>query len=400
MLKNFQRITPLLRGWVAYAMLPAVGLLTAPLLARALGPEGRGQLAGILQPLVLASAIAALGIPSATIYFVGKKYSVRSITSIARLISAGTTSLVAIALLVYATTVSNKIGVNLLELLIIWAAFLPSAFIATRRATLQGLLSYRYIDAERALGAIFRVLVVVALWGSGTSSAVAFAVGYMTAGLIASSVLYLPRYQTKMGAHIQSRKFFNYALKSSFGTIAVVISGRLDQALLPAAVGSVELGYFSVAVAVAEVPMIVSAVASRNVMAESSAGYSNGRILQTIVLGFVALSSVVSAIYLSAPTVVPYLFGHAFVESTKIVQILLLSSFVAYWSICASSYLAGRGAPGLSSVGPAVGGAFTAILFFVFWSSMTVTLAAWVSVASQAASLLASATIMFWISRL
>ena len=52
--------------------LPLSTIISAPLLARGLGVEGRGEVAGAIAPTALALAIAALGLPEAITYFVAK----------------------------------------------------------------------------------------------------------------------------------------------------------------------------------------------------------------------------------------------------------------------------------------------------------------------------------------
>src|ERR1700712_393600 len=51
---------------------PLVALATAPMLARSLGVNGRGQFAAATVPLMLVTAIATLGMPEATVYLVAR----------------------------------------------------------------------------------------------------------------------------------------------------------------------------------------------------------------------------------------------------------------------------------------------------------------------------------------
>src|SRR4051794_38111209 len=53
-------------------LVPAAGVLTSPILARALGVAGRGELAVVLAPATLALAVATLGLPDALTYYVAK----------------------------------------------------------------------------------------------------------------------------------------------------------------------------------------------------------------------------------------------------------------------------------------------------------------------------------------
>jgi O-antigen/teichoic acid export membrane protein len=51
-------------------LVPAGGLLTAPILARALGADGRGEMAAALAPASLMLAVTTLGLPEALTFFV------------------------------------------------------------------------------------------------------------------------------------------------------------------------------------------------------------------------------------------------------------------------------------------------------------------------------------------
>ena len=57
---------------VSSFLVPAAGVLTQPILARALGVEGRGELALALAAPGLALAVATLGLPEALVYYLAK----------------------------------------------------------------------------------------------------------------------------------------------------------------------------------------------------------------------------------------------------------------------------------------------------------------------------------------
>lgn len=388
---HLRHLLPLARSWTAYAALPAAGLLTAPLLALALGPIGRGQLTGMLQPMVLAAAVAALGVPSAVTYFIGKGVDPKRVSKIAIRISIVVTVIVFTGLLLYSETVSLQLGIDRTEILCIWLALLPSAFVGIRRARLQGLRRYRQLDLERALGAIFRIAAIILLYVAGVSDVVVYAAAYMAAGLAASAVLRLPPSEFKNEASIdrsklQGAELLRYALLASLGTIAATMSSRLDQAIMPVIVPPAELGFFAVAVAVAEIPMIITMVAVRNVMTEASRDFAWRTILRSVLIGAAGQLVLIGALLAATPYIFPIVFGGDFGPAMKLVPVLLVGAFLTYWTAVASSFLAGKGRPGLASLGPAAGAASTAVLFWIQWHRMSAVVAAWISVASQSAS--------------
>lgn len=404
MLDDANRILSLIRSWAAYAAMPAIGIITAPMLAHALGPEGRGQLAGMLQPIVLAGAIAALGVPSAVTYFIGGGRDPRRVTQIAVRISILMTLIVAAGLYLYSGTVARQIGVDRGLMLLVWLAFLPSAFISIRRAHLQGLRNYRALDLERVIASGLRFGQIVLLCLAGISDVRIYAVAYMAAGLTASCVLRVPKraglpWPTDYKVAMRAGEIARYALLASFGTIASAMSSRLDQAIMPAVVPVVELGYFSVAVAVAEVSTIISSVAVRNVLAETSTGIGRWAIVWSVLIGGAGQVILVGAMLLASPYVVPIIFGRDFAPAVDLIRILLLGTFIAYWGGCASAFLAGLGRPGLASMGPAAGALCTALLFWMRWHNMDAMAASWISVTSQIVTVTTGAISILWLVR-
>lgn len=385
-----REVFSLLRSWAAYAALPAAGVITAPILARALGPAGRGQLAGILQPLTLAGAIAAIGVPSAVTYFIAQQRPTKKVIDLGLRIAFIMTILVGVFLVAYSRQVAATLAISRIEMLIIWSAFIPSAIVAVRRAHLQGTKSYQTLDLERVLMTALRVGAIVVLWLLGIRSVLVYAAGYMLAGLAASLILITPPQAVVTTATIKetlsAKTFVRFSLLSSFGSIASAMSSRLDQAIMPAIVDVKQLGFYSVAVAVAEIPSIITAVIGRNIFAEVGSGTRGARIGLTVLFGVLAQLTLIGVMLVSLPFVLPTLFGGDFDPASELIWILMVSSFANYLAVVGASYLAGLGRPGLSSAGQAVAAVATGLLFWAYWRQMDALTAAWVSVMSQSAA--------------
>lgn len=392
MMRYIRDALPLMRSLVAYAAMPAAGIITAPILAHALGATGRGQLAGILQPMTLAASVAALGVPSAVTYFIGRQQSADKVIRLAVKIALIMTFLVGVALFFYSAKIAEQLNTNRVLMLIIWTAFLPSALIAIRRGHIQGLRRYGALDLERMLGSGFRVGAIVLLWIIGVKSVIAFAAIYMIAGLCASAVLKLPSSKDAAQSSdavpvFTGKSFLSYAMLSSFGTIAAAMSARLDQAIMPAIVTANDLGYYSVAVTVAEVPAIITTVLTRNVLAEVAGGIHKQVVIRSILLGGLAQTALTIAILVALPYLVPLAFGRDFAPAVELIRILLLGTFISYWANVAAAYLGGLGMPGYNSLGQAAAAVTTILLFWASWHAMDAVTAAWISVWSQVAAL-------------
>src|SRR4051794_12288366 len=57
----------------ANMVIPATALITGPVLARALGPEGRGVFAAVTQPLLLVGVLGTLGLQDALTQFLARR---------------------------------------------------------------------------------------------------------------------------------------------------------------------------------------------------------------------------------------------------------------------------------------------------------------------------------------
>lgn len=390
---------PTFRSWLSYGAVPLVGLATAPMLARALGPDGRGQLAGALQPLTVADAIAAIGVPAAVTYFFARKVPEQQIRKPALTLLAFSTAIVFVGLIAYSEIVSSALGIERWLLVLLWSSVIPGAFLAYRRALFQGAQQYGVLDADRSTGAAFRLATISVLFILGVTGAVEYMFAYILVGLTVSSIVLSRRVpsQTSTGdlaALGGSRAVTKFALLSSASTIAVALNSRLDQAVLPAVLPAAELGYYSVAVTVAEVPTIIAIVLARNLLAERSAGAPKTTVRRTIYLGIAGVAIGALSLASLCPLVIPLAFGPAFEPAVIVAQILLIATVMSAGATTLSVYITASGSAGLGSVGPAVGAVTSILALWLGWSSMTPALAAWITVLSQTAALVAATIVL------
>jgi O-antigen/teichoic acid export membrane protein len=388
-----------LRSWGAYAALPLVGIITAPILARALGPEGRGQLAAMLQPLTVADAFAAIGVPAAMTFYVARGIHPRFLKGPAILLLLMSTLVVAVVLFAYSSEVSKASGVPQHLLLALWLSTVLGALIAYRRGTWQGLRRFGMLDTERASAAALRVIFILGLFVVGATTSFPFAVAYVTSGLLASMLLLrrlpeIPVLETRRQNNFSSGSFTRYSLLASLGTISMTLNNRLDQAVLPAVVSSRELGFYSVAVTVAEIPLIMTTVMNRNLLAEVSGGAARSTVVRTTILGCVGVFLACAVLALLCPWLLPLAFGQAFEPAIPLVRLLLMGTFLGTIATAMSVITTGRGRAGLGSIGPAVAAVSTVILLCFFLQQMTVELAAWIAIGVQGTAVVVSAILL------
>ncbi|MAN44740.1 MAG: hypothetical protein CMF04_00830 [Hyphomonas sp.] len=391
----------LLRSIAAFGVAPLVALITAPLLAQVLGTDGRGQLAAILQPLTVADAVAAFGIPPAVAYFVARGTDSRLAERLGYFGIGITATFTYAAMILYSGPVASKQGIPQFALVAIWSASLAGAAIAVRRGLWGGTQSWRRLDFERTGSALGRLLGILALAAAGVTSALLFAVAPLVTGILVSfSVLFLaspPRVDTHPN-QLAKRTFYRYAALVSVGTIAYTFASRIDQFLLPVVVSSSELGIYVVAVTVAEVPLIVGMVLSRNLVSEVAAGKRRGAIAATYLTAIAIAASAALMIGVASGWAVPLFFGAEFAPAVPVVRVLSIASVFSVASAGASAGLNGLGAPIAAATGyvfPIVG-----VLTYVGFANENVELLALAIVVLISQALCAATLVLLFVRRL
>jgi O-antigen/teichoic acid export membrane protein len=393
---------------VSYAAGPALGLLSGPVLAYALGPVGRGQFASVMQPITVAGALAALGIPSAVAVFSARgAYDPAQSYRLGMLLAVVPTLLVFAGLALYAPQVARAQHLDTGFVIGAWVLVIGASLVQVRRGFWQGIAGWGRLDLERLLFAVLRfaALVVVALLGIRLAEAyVAAALG---AFVVAALVVYWPDrardgiHAVRGAARPPTRAFTVFSASSAVGTVAAVANNRLDQVLMPAQISSAQIGYYAIAVTVAEVPLVLIALASRNALQAASAGFPVRAIWREIrifvVTGVVALVVLAAA----ADLYVPVFFGADFASSIAPVRVLSIGTLFAMAGMVASAVITGYGRPFAASLLALSGLVVTVVLFAVFWGEVGSLAAAWIATASQAVAIVVGAVvvIVLWARR-
>lgn len=387
------------RAIAAYGAGPALGLLSGPLLARALGPEGRGHFVAIMEPVTLAGAIAAFGVPSAVAHFSAKFSNGRAamrrgmaLVLIPLVITLG-------VLAVYARAVASNLGIGSSALLALWLVVIPSVGIQIVRAERQGRGAWRVLDGERLLFAVLRFLAILMLTLLGVTMAEVFAIASLLAFLLAAVILLYDRPPAETDVAPRRREFASYSILASVGTISVVANNRLDQVILPLLSSGVEIGYYAVAVTVAEVPLVLGTLAARNALTMGSLGHTVLDVWRNtrpyLILGAVAAG----VLAVASGYLIPVFFGLAFQGSVTPAIILCASSILSLFCLPLIGYMSGVGHPGLSSLVPLAGFLSTLALYLASASGVTSIGAALYALISQGVCMLVGVGLLVWWSR-
>lgn len=380
------------RGVAAAGAVPALGLVTGPLMARALGPDGRGELAAILQPLTLVDSVAAVGLPAALTVFVARGLPSRLALRLSVPLAGIVTSLAFLGLCAWSLVVAERYDLSIAALIGCQCFLFIGVLLNLLRGVVAGQGHWRRLDAERVMTSVLRLLAIAALVLVGASWAPAFALGILLAGSSAGLLVLLNGFRWSPGtpavhdSRMAGRRLRSFAYRGWPGSMAASANARLDQAILPALVASDVLGYYAVAVTLAELPVLVSSVVSRHILTSVAAGsFDRGSRRLLLVGGTVCLTLVVLLAVGGGP-VISLIFGEDFAPASEALQLLVLAAGIGVAGQWVTSAHTGAGRPGISSVSHGVGCVVTVLGLVIIRDDPTLTNIALVAVASQAAS--------------
>lgn len=322
-----------------YAAQIAVAVLSlgnALIVARALGPTGRGDVVFLTTIAYIVSSLATVGVQEANVNVAGLAPGRRralATNSIILSLLFGCLGIAAVVLLVAIVPAAGGGAETLL--LAMTLGSLPALVLSTNlRFLIQGDYGFAVTNFVWVLPAVLNLTIngVFALAGALT---VGVAVATWIGGqLLGTAILawYVARRSVGFGrpSYSLAQETLGFGLKSHIGRVMLLGNYRLDAWILGAIAGAKELGLYSVAVAFAEalflLPTALAAVqrpdlvrASQEEAAHRTAVIFRGALAVTLVAA-VALIAI-------APLVVLGLFGEEFRGSIDDLRVLTLGAF-------------------------------------------------------------------------
>jgi len=340
-----------------------LALVSAPIIARAIGPEGRGETATAAALAYLLPVVLGLGIPIE----VRRRLAGTGDASVLR-----TARIVAAMLfpfgLVLAWIAYGSIFSTFESQARIWASLLlvlapltvswlsdTSAYLATGR-----LRSYFAIQVTQPTVYLLGVLV---FWLSGaattatvlTSSATATVVTFLVGIFLSRS---LPR-----RTPVRVLSLVRGGVRFAGAGIAEAVANRIDQVIVLPLIGAVQAGYYSVAVTIGTVPLAFAhALGSRYFNALSSAVAAGEEDL-TVIKGRSFRSSLAVGLLIAgclataSPMAIPLLFGQGFAPAVVPTLVALVGSVFMVAAYVASLLLAAEARGGRMTVAQVVSAA-------------------------------------------
>ena len=343
------------------------GITTSIILARLLGPEGKGvyTIAALLPALIV--TFANLGIGPATVYYVARGRYLRQEIVGNNIVSAlviGTLGVLGglIVVLFFQKNVFPGVaqGYLLLALALIPGSLLFS-YLQTILLGAQRFKEYNLIALIQPL--LFLAFIVIALWILKTGIVGALVAG-VSAWLLTDIVLLLWVRKVAGGVSFKLnltylRKASIYGIQAHLGNILAFLNYRIDIFLVNGFLGPTAVGFYSIGVGLVEklwlLPQAASTVLFPRVAAETDEQRSKDftPLVARTVLWVTALGALV--ILLLSRWLIILLYSTAYLPSVKPLQFLLPGIVALSVAAVLANDIAARGRPILNTYAGAAG---------------------------------------------
>jgi O-antigen/teichoic acid export membrane protein len=372
---------------VANALAAATGFITGPLLARALGASGRGDLQAIIVPLQLTPIVLSFGITA---------YAYRTLPrgqTVDEVIPSLGLPLLVIGLI--AATAAVPIADALAAGRETVRSYLIVGFMATPFALLIMLLSSSLAALERwravvAMSVIpfavpFVAIVGLAAFGQLTVATAAAATIFGSLLAVVPGLPLLVSVRKPAFRPSLVREGVSFGMRSWLGGLAQIANGRLDQVLMITLVPSGQLGLYAVATTISGAFGLVAGAVCPPLMARIGSGERHlmpqaVRMTVTVTIGLNL------AVALVTPILLPLLFGPEFRAATPMALVLLAASVPLAGASVLSTALQADGVPLIPSIGEGIALIVTVVGLIVLLPPLQGMGAAVVSLAAYGAS--------------
>jgi O-antigen/teichoic acid export membrane protein len=332
------------------------------IVARALGPAGRGTVAFITVTALVVAHVAGLGVGEATTVLSARGPGRRPVLLANALVFFLGSGLLAATITFVALLLSGvgPAGVDTPELVILGLGIVASAAGEVGYFFLLGVERLRQLAYITGCASWVYAGLVLALWaGPGLTVGRAALAWTATEGLRAVVLISLSSRATQLGRPRPRLlgESIAFGLRLWVGSLARFLNYRTDQILMGFIASEAALGLYAVAVNAAEVLLYLPSSAATALLPLIARTDRERRAEETLrafrSVVFVTAAGVAAAALLG-PVLLPAVFGEAFQESVEPFLWLLPGTFGFAASAVFSNALVGSSSPSLSSLGPIV----------------------------------------------
>ncbi len=330
----------------------ALSMVTGPLLSRALGDAGRGTLAAVLVPTQLAGWALALGVPYASA-MLSRRFGRNELIDAAWGVAAVIGIPVGLALFVLGPALLDG---HPAEALSWYRIGIIGTLLGMPVATLNQLWLMRrgatwVLSAAKSSHLLLNVAAVVALAVAGRLTLGTALASWLLAYLLSRSAIVValrgwPRHRPKATV---LREQLRLGRVESVVTVASISLGRIDQVFLAFLVPRASLGQYAVAATAAQVSLPLARAFADVVLPDvfnRPGRHIAGRATALVLVVSTAIGALSA---LSAPWVVPALFGEAFEPAVSLLWLLIPGQVLYNTAWVISARFLGAGRPGVAA---------------------------------------------------
>lgn len=349
----------------------ALSFFSVLVVARVLGPAGRGEIALMTTIAMLSAGLSLLGIDEANVNFAGRDPAARRALATNSLLFAGGLGAVTIALLVaLGEVVPGIFGDTEPALRWLAVAVVPALILKIYLKYLVGAdYGFGVVNMAWLLPPLVGLVVNVALALVGALT-VATALGTWVAAHVVATAL-LVAYVARRGAGFGApslrlaRRALGFGLRSHAGRVMMAGNYRIDQWFVGTMAGSRELGLYSVAVAWSEILFYLPTtlvIVQRPYLVRAEAKEAARRAAR-VFRGGIAITAVAAlGVVVLAPFLCAVVFGSEFRGSIDDLRVLVFGAFGVLAMKLFGNALTAQRSPTRASVAAAVAFAATIAL--------------------------------------
>ena len=345
---------PLTTSFGTSIAIHGLNVVTGVLLARSLGPQGRGELAAVmLWPGILA-AVGSVGVVEAITY-----HTARANASISTLLGTS------ISLCLVQSGVLVVSGIVLVSFVLtryepptrhaayLFLAYIPLYLLAMYlMAILNGMRRYSRFHGLRLLVIVTSAagLVTLALTGrlTVTGATMVFLLAHAVALVASAAGLRTMRSGLKIERKV-ARSLLAFGFRSHSGNLTAMLNERLDQLLISILLAPTQLGLYVIAVTLTSLTALVGSSVSLVALpsiAELSPGPARDQAIQRLVAStLIGSIAVTGPILLLLPWLIGTFFGRSFQAATPAARILLVAAVALSTNRVLSAILRAVGRP-------------------------------------------------------
>jgi O-antigen/teichoic acid export membrane protein len=381
--------------------LPVFSFVTGPILAYALGPDGRGVVGSASAVMAVVPFIVNLGLLMAVQQFAARgMLRTHQLTRV--YLAVGALGVVGAGIVV---ALAFVVPIEYRESFLVVAASVPIVMVLdAMRSVMSGYGQFRYLMLESWAITVARMIALIVLALGGWLTPVSAMLATIVPSIL-SSAIWLGRLFHRrdplvvLGAEGTTARapFLKFAALTWLGQLAVMSNGRVDQAVMPFFTSSEQIGYYAVAVSWLAVPSVFVSAAVRIILVRAGSSWTADRaaaVTRVSLWGGAVLIVLTAAI---SPLAVPLLFGQEFAPTISAVFWLMPGTIGLAAAQLYGAVLLGYHRPFAQSVAEIGALCVTAVGLFVLTPLLGADGAA---MTSSAAYLLSAVVCFVWAKRM